>query len=402
MLKTKPRTSTQDLEIRTAAGPRRRGAGVTASALGVIGLLALGAAAPWAPAAYADDVEDRGATPALASDPFGAPLRTRDFTFPSYLLLSFAPQPAAPLTRGKWAFEAHYSVINNFQVSAAVEDYLEGVRNGERLPLDEADAAFILGLPEGQGFYIDGEFEFFDFIAHYGVTDRLDLGVGISYMEFSGGFLDGTIFDFHDQFGYGQQGRNFAADEQFQIVIGQDGTGLALLDGPPDGGFGDPSVFFRYYLGERGRWTFNVSGGVKIPLADEDFLSSGSYDFGLNLTAQASWSRHALFVNLSAVEAGEFENQSVQPPLLPSLHVSFMRAFGRDLKSRLFLQVLAAEHAFSDLFDSSLSELEVQVTLAFKRATRIGVFGIGLTENILAFDNTPDIGIHLSWGYLMD
>ncbi|MEO1367391.1 MAG: DUF3187 family protein, partial [Acidobacteriota bacterium] len=83
------------------------------------------------------------------------------------------------------------------------------------------------------------------------------------------------------------------------------------------------------------------------------------------------------------------------------LHVSFMRAFGRGLKSRLFLQVLAAEHAFSDLFDSSLSELEVQVTLALKRETRLGVFGIGLTENILAFDNTPDIGIHLSWGYLV-
>ncbi|MEO1369964.1 MAG: DUF3187 family protein, partial [Acidobacteriota bacterium] len=250
---------------------RRHGVRRAAMALGAAGLMAFVAPAPWAPAAHADDAAESEAVPSLASDPFGAPLRTRDFTFPSYVLLSFAPQPAAPLTRGKWAFEAHYSVINNFQVSAAVEDYLEEVRDGQRLPLNQADAEFILGLPEGQGFYIDGEFEFFDVIVHYGVTDRLDFGVGISFMEFSGGFLDGTIFDFHDQFGYGQQGRDFAADEQFQIVIGQDGEGLSLLDGPPDGGFGDPSVFFRYYLGQRGRWTFNLSGGVKIPLADEDF-----------------------------------------------------------------------------------------------------------------------------------
>ena len=346
------------------------------------------------PSTYAED------TGALATDPFGAPMRIRDFTFPTYLLLSFAPQPAAPLTQGKWAFETHYSVINNFQVSQTVESYLEQERGGERRPLNEADADFILGLPQGEGFYIDGEFEFFDLVAHYGLTDRLDVGLAVTYYEFSGGFLDGTIFDFHDQFGYGQQGRDLVADEQFQIVIGQDGQGLTFLDGPPSGGFGDPSLYFRYFLGERGRWGFNLAGGVKVPVADEGFLSSGNVDFGLLLTAQASWKRHALFLNLSVVEAGEFESDDVDPPVLPAFHVSWMRAFGKSRQTRLFLQLLAAEHAFSDLFDSDISELELQVTLAVKRATRAGVFGFGLTENILAYDNTPDIGIHLSWGYL--
>ena len=345
---------------------------------------------------FADD------EPVLAADAFGAPMRLRDFTFPTYLLLSFAPQPAAPLTQGKWAFETHYSVINNFQVSPTVEEYLGEVRGGQRVPLTQADADFILGLPQGEGFYIDGEFQFFDFVAHYGVSDRLDIGVSISYIDFSGGFLDGTIFDFHDQFGYGQQGRDLVADEQFQIVIGQDGQGFSLLDGPPDGGFSDPSVYFRYYLGNRGRWSFNLAGGVKIPVADEEFLSSGSVDFGLLFTAQASWRRHALFLNLSVVEAGEFENQGVNPPILPAFHVSWMRKFGQEGQNRLFLQLLAAEHAFSDLFDSDIAELELQVSLGIKRATSAGVFGFGITENILAYDNTPDIGLHLSWGHLVE
>ena len=37
-----------------------------------------------------------------------------------------------------------------------------------------------------------------------------------------------------------------------------------------------------------------------------------------------------------------------------------------------------------------------------KWATRAGVWGVGLTETILNYDNTPDIAIHLSWGMLFD
>lgn len=337
---------------------------------------------------------------ALAADPFGAPIRVRDYTFPTYLLLSFAPQPATPLTRGEWAVEANYAQINNFQVSRTVEAYLEAERGGQRRSLDQADADFILGLPQGEGFYIDGEFQFLDFVTHYGVTDRLDVGLAISYIDFSGGLFDGTIFDFHETFGYGQQGRNFVVDDQFQIVLGQDGQGLTLLDGPPSGGFSDPSLFVRYFLGQSGRWSFNLAGGVKIPIADEEFLSSGELDYGMLVTAQASWRRHALVMNLSVVEPGEFESQGVDPPLLPSLNVSWMRAFGDDRNYRFLVQVLTAEHAFSDLVDSELAELEVQVTLGLKRATKLGVFGVGITENLFAYDNTPDIGVHLSWAHL--
>lgn len=337
----------------------------------------------------------------LSEDPVGAPMRIRDFTFPSYALLDFAPQPAAPLGKGRWAIEAQYSVVNNFQVSTPVEEYLDATRRGNRRKLDAADAEFILGLPEGDGFYIDGEFEFVEVTMHYGITDRFDIGLGVLMIDFSGGKLDGTIFDFHDSFGYGQQGRNFVLDDQFQIVIGQDGTGFSILDGPPSGGVADPSLYFRYYLGGKGRWQFNLGGGVKVPISDEeDLLSSGGVDVGLVLTAQARLRKSAFLFNLAVVEAEEFDQRNVDPPLLTSLHASWIRTLGSSRKTRVSLQALAAEHAFSDLFDSEISELELQLTLAVKRDTPIGVFGVGLTENLLAFDNTPDIALHFSWGYL--
>ncbi len=338
----------------------------------------------------------------LHDDPVGAPMRIRDFTLPSYALLNFAPQPAAPLGKGKWAIEAQYSVVNNFQVSAAVEEYLAATRGGTRRRLDAADRNFILGLPAGQGFYIDGEFQFAELMVHYGITDRFDIGVGVLLIEFAGGDLDGTIFDFHNSFGYGQQGRSFVRDHEFQIVIGRDGDGLAIVDGPPAGGASDPSLYFRYYLGSKGRWQFNLGGGVKIPFSDDDsdLLTSGGLDVGLMLTAQARLRKSAFLFNLSVVQAEEFAQSEVDPPLLPSLTISWILPLGSRGKTRVSLQGFAAEHAFSDLFDSAISELEVQMTLAVKRATPIGVFGLGLTENLLAYDNTPDIGLHFSWGYL--
>ena len=65
------------------------------------------------------------------------------------------------------------------------------------------------------------------------------------------------------------------------------------------------------------------------------------------------------------------------------------------------LERLVAEHPFRKVVDSDLSELETQLTLAMKWNTPLGVIGLGLTENVFNMDNTPDIGLHFSWGLLV-
>lgn len=47
---------------------------------------------------------------------------------------------------------------------------------------------------------------------------------------------------------------------------------------------------------------------------------------------------------------------------------------------------------------TDLSDPEFQITFGVKWATTDGVFGIGLTENLFNYANTPDIGVHLSSG----
>ncbi|MEM7482752.1 MAG: DUF3187 family protein [Acidobacteriota bacterium] len=348
------------------------------------------------PAAPAQDEPGSG----LVSDHLGAPMRVRDFTFPNILVLGFAPQPAASIGKGRYAIEMHGSLVNDFQASPAVEEYLESSRNGDRRPLDLTDANVIRNLPDGQAYYIDAEFAYYDFAFHYGLTERLDVSLGWSYYDLGRGELDGTIFDFHDSYGFSNQGREFVADDQFQVVLGFGDDDLVILQAPSSGA-GDPNLSLRYAIPGPGRWDFNVAGTVKFPLASEDTLSSGSTDYGGLLTADWRGRRNAVMFNLSIVKAGNIDPLEFDPPILPALDVSWLHGFGQTRRLRSFFQVLMADHAFRDVVDSGLSEPEFQLTVGLKWQTRhLGVVGFGLTENLLNYDNTPDIGLHLSWGFL--
>lgn len=341
----------------------------------------------------------------LGDDPIGVPLRVRDYTFPSFLVFGFAPMPSAALGRGNYAFELHGSIINDFQASDSVEEYLAATRGeNDPRPLGATDVAAILSFPEGEAFYIDGEYEFADFAFFYGLTDRLDLGIQASALAYTKGRLDSSIFDFHNRFGFGQQGRNYVADRQFQIVFGAgDLPPIVNLDGAGQRGFGDPALLLRYAFPSRSNgWQYGISAGIKPPLASsEKFLSSGGWDYGIQLVADRRFERNALIVNISAVKPGTFEQIDLDLPLLPSLNVSFIHLFRRFPRTRIMLQALIAEHPFRDLVDSDLSALETQLTLAVKWNTPAGVIGLGLTENLFNMDNTPDIGLHLSWGLLV-
>lgn len=341
--------------------------------------------------------QDRGF---LGDDEIGAPLRIPDLTFPSFLVLDMAAMPAAPLGQGNWALELNSSLVNNYQVSPAAEDYLRDARGGARRRLDASDVEGILALPDGDAFFIDAEFVYTNLAFHYGVTDRLDLGIRVNHIAYGTGQLDGSIFDFHEQFDFGQQGRTLVPDHLFQVVLGAEGlTPIVALDRPSAGGLGDPSLVFRYAFSRRpSGWRFGISGGVKAPLADvDDVLSTGSWDAGLQLNFDKRWRRTALIANLGVVAPGTYEQNEFDPPVLPSFRLSVIR---KVKAVRLMLQTLVAEHPFREVIDSDLTELEFQLTFGVKWNTSIGVFGLGLTENLLNHDNTPDIGLHFSWGYL--
>ena len=121
------------------------------------------------------------------------------------------------IPKGSWAFEVHASHANTFIMSDNVEEYLMQREGRDRLSTE--DVGHLLSEVEGDAFYFDGEISAFFLGAHYGVTDRLRIGVHLPAYYYAGGHLDPTIYGFHDLFSLGQGGRNFVLNDQFQVFL---------------------------------------------------------------------------------------------------------------------------------------------------------------------------------------
>ena len=177
------------------------------------------------------------------------------------------------------------------------------------------------------------------------------------------------------------------------------GQGVVLLDRPSSGGLSDPSLFLRYALPELVRdWYGNLEIGLKIPLMDEDeFLSTGSWDFGYQMTIERRYTRDAWIVNFGAVFPGKFRQTGFEPPNLPFVNISWLHRFKGLANTRSFVQTRLAEHPYRTNVDSELSDTAIQITAGLNWDTAIGIVGFGVTENFLHFDNTPDFGVHFTW-----
>ncbi len=338
--------------------------------------------------------------PSSANNDWNTPFQVRDYTFPSFLLLGFSPTPARSLSRDQQHLSFSYSVVNDFQVSATVEEYLKNSRQGQRRPLNAADISFIRNLPQGEGYYIDGEFTMLEFNYNRGLGNHLELGITTNYIFYGGRLLDGVIYDFHDAIGTGQQGRDYVANNQVQVVLARDsGKDIVLTQRPSRGGFGDPNIYIRtafpvpYF-----DWQGKLSLGIKPPLMSErKFLSSGNWDAGFQLTLNKQTSHNIVTINTGYIYTGGFEQTDFNPPSLPYINLGWLHRYKKWSNTRSQIQFHLAEHPYRDLVDSALSELQFQLTLGVKWKLDAGMLGVALSENVLNFDNTPDVVLHLSW-----
>lgn len=339
----------------------------------------------------------------LRQESIGAPFMVRDYSFPGFLLLGFTPAPTAPLGKNNTAIELRHSIINDFQVSPEVENYLHMTRNGSPRRLDGSDVDYILSLPQGSAYYIDGEFSMSEFAFMFGLTDRVDIGLGLNYIHYGGHLLDEIIYDFHEGINVGQGGRGYVENNQVQVVLGRDnGSDVVMLTSPSSGGMIDPHLFVRIALPDLpGDWHSSLALGVKPALMNEEkFLSTGSWDVGFQLTTEKQFTMDSLLLNVGSVSPGRFKQTDFNPPNLPFLNISWIHQFESWPYTRSFVQALFAEHPYHELVDSELGELEFQMTLGMKWDTSLGIFGLGITENLLNFNNTPDFGIHFIWSSL--
>src|SRR5262245_2119005 len=166
-------------------------------------------------------------------------LRARALTTFGFLRLDMRPAHAVHAPAGTWAIETELAHQNTWALSQGARDYLDSLPGRRKLGPD--DVAAIVGLP-GENFLFDMELAELDVTMHYKFTDRIGGYLVLSGVNYSGGFLDGSIESFHDTFGFDNNGRPAVRRNDVNLISDIRSANMAFLEAPTHGGLLDPTI----------------------------------------------------------------------------------------------------------------------------------------------------------------
>lgn len=318
------------------------------------------------------------------------PLRIRDQFLLNMGLLAFEPDTASVLASGESRVEVIETASNTFAMSKAVSAALEQRNTREAVTLTGLRA-----IP-GNVFYLDAEVYRTAIAIEHGVRDGLQIGATWQWLSFIGGTFDGLIEGFHDAFNFEQGGRAGVPRGAYTTYVRSNGVEV-FNDTPPGSGAGD--VVLRAKLKLRGgpeRSLVSLQASLKLPLGDGDELfSSGSVDAGVQLLGGYYLTdQFRINYSLGVLRLGRWDLFGLPSQTLLSGMVGL--ASGISHTSSVIAQLTVSESPFAGLGLPELGVVSMQASLGYKYEVddRITLFG-ALTENIVYFDNSADVGFHL-------
>lgn len=322
------------------------------------------------------------------------PLRIRDQFFLGMGFLAFDPVSADVLQVGEWQIDLIETATNNFARSGAVGDVLEKRDRREALTLDQLRSIDPAAGDSGI-YFVDGELYRTAVALRRGIGKGVQLEVVVPVLSFGGGVVDSLVEGFHRAFGFGQAGRLGVPKDSF-LVYARSREGELFIDRDPGLILGDLVLGAKFRLRDSAdrRLRLALETLVKLPTGGAEPLgTSGSADFGTQLLLTRYYSKACLHGSLGFLALGASDQFGLDSQTIGSGMIAYERGLGPSMSA--LIQVTVSHTPFRDLELSDLDRTSRQVTLGFKKVIKRQVFFVGLTENFGAFNNTPDIGLHV-------
>lgn len=329
-------------------------------------------------------------------------LRSRDLTPFGFLRLDMRPAHAVAIEPGSWAIETEFGYQNTWALSPEVETYLTDLEAQGRRELGPAEVQAILDLP-GENYLVDVESALLDVTLHYKFSTNWTGYFTASAISYQGGFLDSTIEEFHDTFGFSTFGRPALSRNDAKLVYDLNSSQLVLLDSPTSGGLTDPTIGLRYVgVTLPQGWKLSLEAAVKVPVRGRELLlSTGRTDYGLQASLQRFSNHHAFYVDAAAVYYAGARDPAMQkaqviPTLILGYELQLTSNTNVNLQGYISKSVYTREE--TDL-DELLGE-KYQLSLGVRHRMESFLFTFGITENLQNVNNTPDIGFQLGLAYI--
>lgn len=236
----------------------------------------------------------------------------------------------------------------------------------------------------------------------YGALDELELEVEFENRTGMGGIMDRFIDAFHRTFGLTDAGRHLFRNNQFQIQLADNRGNTALqLDNSDAGSFSNALLLTVQH---------NITCGTDVLPAlaygltvrthlDNKTGITGQNIFEPQLSFTASKSVGD-FYTYASLAFGYFGSQHLGGIQFRTTQWSGLGAvewrFSSDMS--LVLQYLISAGVAKDLGPFSAASNEITLGWKWEVAERT-VLEIGLIENLVNFDNTPDFGVHAGLTY---
>lgn len=332
---------------------------------------------------------------AYAEENFSGPLNVRDQFLLGMALLAFEPDTARPSITSDTSFELFQTVSNTFAHSAIITSSLVSRINREALDLD-----FFRSITPGENlFLLDGQVQHNSFSVKHQLYPETQIALKLQWLGLRGGNLDAFIEKFHDIVETGQHGRTGVPRDEFLVYV-RSGDTEYFENIAPGEGIGDIVFSIKHDIYEiEKKFYVAIEPSIKFPSGDDNTLfSSGSIDTGLQVLITRVLKGANLYISLGVLYLGKWELLGLPNQAVISGAISYEHEL--TSQSSVVSQLTFSESPLGKLDIPELSDYSFQASLGYKfQITRNHGLVLAFTENLVHFDNSADIGIHLGYSY---
>lgn len=199
--------------------------------------------------------------------------------------------------------------------------------------------------------------------------------------------LDSFVMNFHDAFGFSQNGREEAGEDQFSIV--SDRYGVSEAEFEDEVLANAMHLYLQYQVYERDNEALAIGTSVYFNDVEDDSFASGSFETGLQVNYSKHMDKHALFTTVGLT----YRNDATVLNSIEVHGVTAAFAVGYSYQFTERHEVLSEYHIYQGVLDddSEFSKPSQEFVLGYRYHYDWFALELSATENLINMDNSTDI-----------